>query len=786
MKQKIKVIRLITILVLIFTVEYVYSTTLNKYSNELLGMLNNNSNNNDLIISSDTSLKFAQNESYKDKFIKTLSRNIVNGKCIFTQNMIEKENTCYIIQNDYDLQGLVITIPKGCTLDFQGGSFSNGTIVGNKTQITNNLNHVIFSLSLKIKGEWNVNYIYDSWFEFNNTEKVVSNNIITNVFQLTNDNVNNIVIFNSPRTYWYELPYKGPANLGDLVDRDYSKLSSDEYSYLRIFTNVASNTEVVIDNEFRMIPTNQGFYRVFYIKGKHNITFRGKGGIFGDAHDHLYTDPFAGTNYYGEFGHIFSFGNCHNITIKELTISDAFGDNIYIGCSINVDKTEGFISSDIVIKNCNINYARRNGLTANAHNMFVSDCYFEGNGSDEIRGTAPRSAIDVESDYISIDSELGNKNIQISDCSFLNNKYDLSSTNCQTSDFEGISAFISNCNFTSPLRLNKTAAIAFLNCHVVAISSHDNSVGAWSGSRNISFVSCSFDELNPYLIVSAKTGGKNFINCSYPEDIEYSASYYLNMVPGRVVQFKIPRPLYGELEFTAIASLPSQCPSNTTKYRVGENVQCDILSTKITSRHDSTNRFSSYASTPVFSYIDTTDKDFYYIYFTLGSELINSTASNNWDAVVYLKSRTKYVLITKGETDAIYSPISGNVYGKLSDITRTYIDKSELPSSVVFPKEELYDACNASNLPTKLKSSQVGRQILILDGDRLPAFWNSFDSEFVAGDGWNATYPRKGYTSERPQLDNSKDIGYRYFDRTINKPIWWTGTKWVDAIGVEM
>ena len=28
--------------------------------------------------------------------------------------------------------------------------------------------------------------------------------------------------------------------------------------------------------------------------------------------------------------------------------------------------------------------------------------------------------------------------------------------------------------------------------------------------------------------------------------------------------------------------------------------------------------------------------------------------------------------------------------------------------------------------------------------------------------------------------------GTSFFDNTVNKPIWWTGTKWVDATGADV
>lgn len=54
---------------------------------------------------------------------------------VLTQDMINQENTVYIVQYDFDLDGKVISIPRGCTLWFQGGSINNGTIYLQETAI---------------------------------------------------------------------------------------------------------------------------------------------------------------------------------------------------------------------------------------------------------------------------------------------------------------------------------------------------------------------------------------------------------------------------------------------------------------------------------------------------------------------------------------------------------------------------------------------------------------------------------------------------------------------------
>lgn len=46
------------------------------------------------------------------------------------------------------------------------------------------------------------------------------------------------------------------------------------------------------------------------------------------------------------------------------------------------------------------------------------------------------------------------------------------------------------------------------------------------------------------------------------------------------------------------------------------------------------------------------------------------------------------------------------------------------------------------------------------------------------------TNNKYGSTEDRPTLNLIK--GFEYFDTTLNKPIWWNGTKWVDATGADV
>lgn len=60
------------------------------------------------------------------------------GINVLTQEMINRPNTIYVIQHDYDLNVETITIPENCVLYFDGGSLNNGNIIFNNTLISGN------------------------------------------------------------------------------------------------------------------------------------------------------------------------------------------------------------------------------------------------------------------------------------------------------------------------------------------------------------------------------------------------------------------------------------------------------------------------------------------------------------------------------------------------------------------------------------------------------------------------------------------------------------------------
>lgn len=715
------------------------------------------------------------------------------------QNKFNKPNTIYKVTKDLDLNHCVLTIPEGCTLQFDGGTISNGSLFGNFTKIIADSSTVIFGQQIHIEGSWDIADIYDEWFWFDTDPSYISNDTIKNILALSNDSINNTIHFDANRTYYFELPYKGKTNLGDDVRPNYWLLNTSDYDFLRIFTGFTSNTHLIVNNTIQMLPTNQGAYFIFHIENKENITISGTGAINGDAKDHLYTDPFAGTDYYGEWGHVLNFRSCNNVVVRDITIGYAFGDGIALGNAAynnNGVKEAGLATKNVTIDAVKVLYARRNGISLGGNNYTITNVYFEGNGSDTIKGTAPMAAIDFENDYVDIEPSGLCTNVSMNNCKFKDNKYDVSST-IRDDLYEvprGELVNISDCNFTSPLRLNRTNGLTFSNCHVVGITNVDNSIAAWYSSKDLVFNNCIFDELNPYLAISAEEQNKKFINPTYPEDIRYSTTFQHSLPVGKALKFTIPKPLVGEVEFTAFCSNPNyiniQMPVNTTIYTFGPSQRLTgIRDIKIKASQDSTPRYSMYKNTPVFSYINyTEDSNNFIIYFAIGGDLIGDSYASATSVNIFLTSKTKFITV---EAPVSGRPDQAGMYGgkwsELSAIIKESVEISSIPSTVTFPSKEMYSGNMLADLPTSLTADKVGFSQFVLDGTyKRPVFWDSYSNVFRTADGNKALERRVTSLAELDALTAKltvDDRGYVVYYTVTTSYLTWRGTDWTNEDG---
>ena len=364
-----------------------------------------------------------------------LSVNMQPNLPVLTESMLQGNNGRFVVKKDYSLAGKSLKVPEGLTLVFSGGSLDNGKLVGNNSSVEVKQSKPAFGLNMAIAGLWNVPEVHDGWFAFDSSPDFISNQVIDNMLAFSNDSTPCHLFFEEDRTYYFELPYNGRKDLGNTFShriedgkkrRNYWEVLNDDYAFLRIFT-IPSNTHVTINNKLKMLPTSLGAYFIFWEYGKENVTVDGTGTIAGDNDWHRYDAPFTGKSY-GEWGYIFRCIRCTNFTFKDITLSDAFGDCIHYSGSVYPDEKNPRWGSNLTLDNVKILRARRNGVAIGARNVRVRNCHFEGCGTDAVRGTAPKSAIDFEPDHVRYYPEIGNQDVLMERCTFKNNHFDMSSS----------------------------------------------------------------------------------------------------------------------------------------------------------------------------------------------------------------------------------------------------------------------------------------------------------------------------------------------------------------------
>lgn len=336
-----------------------------------------------------------------------------------TQNRFNRTNVIYKITRNIDLAGGILTIPAGCTLDFQGGTITNGTIIGNVTKIRANSRRVFENVT--INGLWSQEIIYSDWFDFKKSPSIDDSLNFRNLMALCSDSINNTVYISGGDYY---------TN----VDTEVTVM------------DVASNTTIYNSGVFHIIPTNQDTYRFFRVQDKNNITISG-GTLIGDKDTH--------TGSSGEWGHGISIQGSANVLIQNITFSSFWGDGLEVSSS-----TTGK-SKYVTIENCTITNSRRQGISVvGADKVKIDNCNIS-----NVSGTSPQAGIDFEP------FRAGEYNIDcvVSNCTFNNNSgagilvygknKGINIFNCISNNL-GLSVTAEgdvtaeNCNFGSGLTLN--------------------------------------------------------------------------------------------------------------------------------------------------------------------------------------------------------------------------------------------------------------------------------------------------------------------------------------------
>ena len=303
------------------------------------------------------------------------------------QSKFSKSNMVYKIIKDIDLGNCILTIPSGCTLDFQGGTFSNGTLIGNNTKINNTLKK-IFDITITLDGTWELGGLYPEWFGAKGDkvnldgiyiQKCIDLGIILRIDTILTKNylIEDSLLFNqSLSNYdWYNIIGVNNAELK--VNGNFSTFSTSlSYNgvnpcsqYLRLsgikFTGAVPYSTVLDGNKIMRISID-------------HCTFNTRLVTAGKYIQTLYISD-CKINGYGNnnnaLGWLYVYDGIHDLKISRCQFEYSIGPFL----NLHGGPTSSLVG--VSINQCLFEACRKGAAIqySKAYNMQISGCYFEDN-----------------------------------------------------------------------------------------------------------------------------------------------------------------------------------------------------------------------------------------------------------------------------------------------------------------------------------------------------------------------------------------------------------------------
>lgn len=200
---------------------------------------------------------------------------------ILTPAIINKPNTIYEIRYNFDLDGKSIIIPNGCFLRFNGGSLSNGNLVGDDTKVEFIGEYAGFN-DITLLGTWSGHIIdlYFNYTEMSDAWKLIYNLTRFNSIELKREEYyidtwktimvehNFILKGNAAKLYL-------PSNKGEIIKGDHGNVyKTQSFIHFGYSCNNVRIEDLIILDKSELCPEGYGWsknligfirYFIFYI-----------------------------------------------------------------------------------------------------------------------------------------------------------------------------------------------------------------------------------------------------------------------------------------------------------------------------------------------------------------------------------------------------------------------------------------------------------------------------------------------------------------------------------------
>lgn len=702
---------------------------LSEATKQLLGNKNitNLPDEEDITVDENNLLKFKDKEyspkDYSGMGRKVLRKHYVNGVNTLTQHMINKPNTIYIIQYDYCLADQTIEIPENCVLEFEGGSLRNGKLILSNNTIILGSESLFNAVTISINNKSNI---------------TISNIVFDNIFYQ-----NNCI----------------------------SSIDSNNINLKNITVNNYRCNFENLETEFYTFY----FYNCTDIK------------IYGLLLNHIYPE--------GPF-----FDTCKNVTIDNIIVNDK--DNSIWTC------LHFFYSENILINNSRFYHKREDGsaINFNCKNGSITNCYFEGG-----------QGIDLSNETA---IEFNTENIKISNCSVINANYFLYSypsdkyiKNLQVSNCYSDCRYFVRVDYGSDVIVSK----CIVKCnHLLYIGDIDKTFDnvifsdlqiTNKGDEDIVLINCAHaTNLSKIIIdnINVCTSKKVTIIRGINIDSENSSIYIKNSF----IKAETIRMFYAAGSY--LSKLPLNIINNylyseqSSSIVVGSNYNYNVLLK------------NNIINNLIIRILETNDKCGIYINdniltnseiriesFNINGEILNNTLDNiifkvdliNNESLIMYNNKCQYSSTISAQEDYILNTVYSlqsnykvNNYGGgfRKKESKGVIQYDSNERTIIFYDGENWRKITA--LPIDADSRLYGSEFpLNPRGGQI--FYNSNEGRYYYyHDGWTTFDLLKNQILNSGDIKNLSNMvrGQCVFDNVTGKPVWWTGTQWVDATGARV
>lgn len=531
--------------------------------------------------------------------------------------------------------------------------------------------------------------------------------------------------------------------------------------------------------------TSNGYYQIINVENCSNVHIEG-GSLLGEKDTH--------TGSSGEHGFGVRIYKGSNVSITGVRMNNFWGDGIYVGAR---NAQTGDRSENIIIDNVKIHNCRRQGISVVA----ASDITIKDTEIYQISGTAPQAGIDFEVNY----PEYPNLNCVVRNCYIHNNAgpsivvgrtldglvVDGCTIDSFTSSHYGKNIRITNCEILNSLKIgndttNYETTHYIENCILNKVT--------LSNLVNVELRGCS---LKGQLItekntdVSATNINAEIYDCTFQspyidEDYDFletdSAIDHFLFATGSSAPFNRLYVHGSTFNYRSVAgtrfSYSDVCLVEGCTFKFKEISNVAITSSAYGILDVNTPSLEGTKCSFIGNIFDFSDVA---SYSPLGLirptgetlEIINNNIFTNSSlGTISFRSDTSLKITLKGNFYPKYTS-----FGRFNNATSIIRNGNTYASSV--------DGDNlkgtTSNRPT-LDAPNAGFQYFDTDLGK-PIYWTG--SKWVDATGNNPELLKEGTTAQRPTLI-STDAGFQYFDTDLGKPIYWTGAKWVDANGNDL